>query len=262
MPLTQPGQPLPAFIAPPSGAAAFQLPPREHQIASSGCAPHILVVEDHPTAQELLRDGLEASGYVVHSAGSGAKAMAILEQEPVALILLDLMLPDIDGLAVCRAIRATHAMPIIVLSAITQEHWKVELLEAGADDYLTKPAGFAELRARIRLALRRSGSQQAPAIVAQERYQYGSLLVDVPHRQVTRNDTAIQLTPTEWLLLVALCRSEQRPVSSSELIASVWPNDVLRGQSQLHTYVGQLRNKLGLPELIETVRGFGYRLRA
>lgn len=230
--------------------------------APRASAPQILVIEDHPDTLQLLRDGLEASGYVVHSATSGAEGMLLLGQEPVALVLLDLMLPDIDGLAVCRAIRATSAIPIIVLSALEQERWKIELLEAGADDYLTKPASFGELRARIRLALRRGAEERAPAVVKQERYEYGALLIDVPLRRITQGDTYIQLTPTEWLLLLALCRNGGRAIPASELIASVWPDDALRGQGLLHTYVGQLRKKLGAPDLIETLRGFGYRLRA
>jgi|ADGO01.1.fsa_nt_gi Response regulators consisting of a CheY-like receiver domain and a winged-helix DNA-binding domain len=246
---------------PTTPAAGEPLPQSLSSNSQANLAIQILVIEDHPTTQQLLRDGLEVDGYVVHCASSGAEAVALLQQESITLILLDLMLPDIDGLAVCRAIRATRSTPIIVLSAISQEQWKVELLEAGADDYLTKPAGFAELRARIRAALRRSIEPRAPRAAEQEWYEYGKLRIDVAQRRVTRGDTAIPLTPTEWLLLLILCRNTNRPVATTELIAGVWPDDAQRGQSQLHTYVGHLRKKLGPPDLIETLRGFGYRLR-
>lgn len=238
--------PLVAPVLPPPPQGPHPTPPR-----------HLLVVEDHPTARALLTDSLEASGYVVHQAGDGRTALALLPAAPVALVILDLMLPDLDGLAVCQAIQALRPTPTLVLSARGDEARKVALLAAGADDYLVKPVGVAELRARIQVLLRRG----APTAPAPQRVVCGDLVVVPAERQVTRRGVRILLTPTEWQLLAALCRHQGQLQTTRQLLAQIWPDAHLREVPQLQACVSQLRKKLGEPDVIETVRGVGYRLR-
>lgn len=221
--------------------------------------PRLLLVEDNIAAQRVLRQGLEASRYQVELAASGVEALTLLRATPFDLVLLDLMLPDLDGLSVCRAIRAVRSTPILVLSGLDLEATKVALLEAGADDYLTKPVGFAELRARVRALLRRASSERLPDS-AQERYEIGDLVVDVVQRNVLRAGNSILLSPTEWLLLITFCRAAGRPLSKQHLATTLRPEAPERAQRPLHTYIGMLREKLGSPNMIETIWGVGYRL--
>lgn len=215
----------------------------------------ILVVEDYPAAQRMLRDGLEASGYSVHIVAEGAAAIISLQAESFDLILLDLMLPDVDGLAVCRAIRASRTTPIIVLSAVTQELQKVALLEAGADDYLTKPVGFGELRARIRAAVRRAHQSSFVPGTSTEQFEIGELIVDVALRQVTRNGVNVQLTPSEWTLLRILCRNAGQPVTNEMLAAELWPQDPKREPGPIHTLYCAASEKTGLANLDRDATG-------
>lgn len=217
----------------------------------------ILIVEDHEPTQRILAQSLAAANYRSVIAGRGADALQIFRAQAPDLVLLDLMLPDIDGLAVCRAVRAESVVPILVLSGLSDEAQQVALLDAGADDYLVKPVRREELLARIRRALARSLAS-APAVPAV--YQLGDMRVDVARRHVWRGEELAQLTPTEWTLLVSLLQSPEHMLPYTQLCVELWPGEVLRASAALHSVIKRLRRKLDGAVLIVNMRGVGYRL--
>ncbi|MBA3344474.1 MAG: response regulator [Gemmatimonadales bacterium] len=225
--------------------------------------PLVLLIEDEPQMRRFLRATLRAHGYQVVEAGSAREGLAQVAGRNPEVILLDLGLPDRDGLEVTREIRRFATIPIIVISARGQEHDKVTALDLGADDYLTKPFGASELLARIRVALRHSASP--PGTPPQPVFQVGELRVDLERRQVFRGTEEAHLTPTEYKLLAALIRHAGRVITHRQLLQEVWgPNYV--GQSHyLRVYMAQLRHKLesdpARPRLLTTEPGVGYRLR-
>jgi two-component system KDP operon response regulator KdpE len=223
----------------------------------------ILVVDDEPQILRSLRTTLAAHGYDVQTAASGEEAVALVEGHMPDLVVLDLVLPGISGLDVCRYLRERSPVPILILSARGDERDKVAALDLGADDYLTKPFGVNELLARIRAALRlrrAAGARGLAAVVIA-----GDLRVDFDRRQVAVDGTEVRLTPTEFDLLKALAANAGRVLTHGYLLRTVWGPEY-EGESQLlRVFVGQLRRKIerdpSRPRHILTEPGVGYRFR-
>ncbi|BAS29219.1 response regulator transcription factor [Limnochorda pilosa] len=217
----------------------------------------ILVVDDDPRLQAMLRRVLVLEGFEVLQAFDGPAALRMLQDEPVDLVVLDWMLPGVDGLEVCRRVRELGQAPILMLTAKDAVEDRVRGLTAGADDYLVKPFATEELVARMRALLRRS---QAPA----EQLRFGDLVLDVATREARRGQRSIELTTTEYELLHLFMRHPRQVLPRERILEEVWGYD-FRGESNvLEVYVGYLRRKLeegGEPRLIHTVRGAGYVLR-
>ena len=216
-------------------------------------AVHLLVVEDDLTIAKPLIQGLERNGFTVHHAQTGAEALAVADCD---LVLLDLGLPDLDGTEVCRRIRATSAVPIIVVSARSEEIDRVMLLELGADDYIVKPYGLRELVARIRAVSRRLG---APDEVAST-IGLGTLTVDLRAHRVTVDGELVELTPKEFDLLALLASEPGAVFTRQRILETVWDAHWYGPTKTLDVHVAAVRRKLGSPAWIATVRGVGFRL--
>src|SRR5260370_27784197 len=218
--------------------------------AASGSGPEVLVVEDDEGIATQLVRGLTRGGYRVEHVTTGAKALAHSVPD---VVLLDLELPDADGVTVCRKLRERSSVAIIVVTAYGEESDRVNALDAGADDYLVKPFGLAELQARIRAVLRRirPGS---------ELIRHGRLTVDLRTRKVTVDGTEIALTPKEFDILEALALDPARLVSRQEGLEAVWDAHWYGPTKVLDVHVAAPRRKLGVPGLIETVYGRGFQL--
>ncbi|GAB3797229.1 response regulator transcription factor [Micromonospora zhanjiangensis] len=220
----------------------------------------LLVVDDEPTVRELLSDTLRFAGFQVSSAGTGAEAVAAARREPPDLVLLDVMLPDIDGFEVVRRLRAGPRpgtlVPVLFLTARDTAQDKIAGLSAGGDDYVTKPFNLEELLLRIRAILRRTGGT-ADLLVA------GDLELDPDGHQVRRAGRPVRLSPTEFRLLRYLLRNAGRVVSKAQILADVWRYDFGGDTSIVDTYISYLRRKVDNtePRLIHTVHGVGYVLR-
>ena len=212
----------------------------------------VLVVEDDEGIARSLERGLARAGYRVRIARSGGAALAA---GPVDLVLLDLGLPDIDGLELCRRLRLCSDAAVIVVTARGEEGERVAALDEGADDYLVKPFGLAELLARIRAVLRRV-RPGGPAV-----YSCGELVVDPRTRRVTVSGAQVALTPKEFAVLECLAADPGRAVSRQELFARVWDAHWYGPTRVLDVHVAALRRKLGVEGLVETVYGHGFRLR-
>jgi two-component system KDP operon response regulator KdpE len=216
----------------------------------------VLLVDDDATLRQTLGIGLRAAGHEVLIAGDGRTAMQALREDRPDIVVLDLGLPDLSGFEVLRRLRAWSIIPVVVLSARAESSEKVEALDLGADDYVTKPFGMEELLARVRAAARRAGSD-VPVLTA------GDLVIDLPARRVTRAGRVIRLTPTEWGLLEMLVRSPGRLVSQQDLLHEVWGPAYSRETNYLRVYVGGLRKKLeddpSSPRHLITEPGMGYR---
>ena len=226
-------------------------------------APLVLLIEDEPQMRRFLSATLRAHGYHVVETASAREGLAHAAGRNPEVILLDLGLPDLDGLEVTREIRRSARTPIIVLSARGQEHDKVNALDLGADDYLTKPFGVPELLARLRVALRHSA---LPADGSGEPvFEAGEIRVDLVRRQVFRGDEEAHLTPTEYKLLATLIRHAGRVVTHRQLLEEVWGANYTEQSHYLRVYMAQLRHKLEpdptRPRLLTTEPGVGYRLR-
>ncbi|MCC7139900.1 MAG: response regulator transcription factor [Planctomycetes bacterium] len=223
----------------------------------------VLVVEDEASLRRFLAVSLPAHGYRVLEAADAATAERDARQYAPDAVLLDLGLPDLDGLALLSRLRAWYAGPVIVVSARGQERQKVEALDAGADDYLTKPFGMPELLARLRAALRRTAAP--PGAVPGATLRVGPLEVDVEARRVRVDGREVHLTPTEFKLLVALARRAGRTVTQRQLLEEVWGPHSVDESRYLRVYMTHLRRKLEPdpfdPRLFETEAGVGYRLR-
>ena len=221
----------------------------------------ILVVEDEPDAIELIEFNLKAAGFEVLTAMDGARALKLAMQMRPDLIVLDLMVPEIDGLEVCKILRRDTQMvsvPIIMLTARATEIDRILGLELGADDYLTKPFSPRELLLRIKKLLKRS----QPAADA-EQIRAGSLVIDVARHEVRHGDKKIVLTATEFGLLNALARRAGRVMSRDQLLAEVWRYDKFIDTRTVDTHMRRLRDKLGeAARHLDTIRGVGYRFLA
>ncbi|MEA4910407.1 MAG: response regulator [Chloroflexi bacterium] len=220
--------------------------------------PRILVVDDERPIRRFLRASLGAHGFNVYEAASGEEALhAALENRP-DLLILDLGLPDMDGIQVTRRIREWANMPIIILSVREQEVDKINALDAGADDYLTKPFGIGELMARIRVALRRSAQP-----VDEPLFQTGSLKVDFARRRVTLDEADVLLTPTEYDLLRTLTQNAGKVLTHRQLLRLVWGAGYEQESHLLRVNISNLRRKIepdpAQPSYILTEPGVGYR---
>jgi two-component system KDP operon response regulator KdpE len=224
--------------------------------------PGVLLIEDERQIHRFLRPVLEGHGYQVEEAMTGEAGLAAAAAKRPDVILLDLGLPDLDGLEVTRRLREWSRVPIIVLSARGREGDKVAALDAGADDYVTKPFGVPELLARLRVALRHA-QDRAPE-GSEPVYSVGDLEVDLGRRRVSRGGKEVHLTPIEYRLLAYLVRNSGRVVTHPTLLAEVWGPTFRRETHYLRVFMGQLRRKLeddpARPRFIRTEPGVGYRL--
>ena len=220
----------------------------------------ILVVDDERAVRESLRRALELEGYEIELAGDGSEALDRLEsgEEPDAMIL-DILMPGVDGLEVCRRIRGTGSkLPVLMLTARTQVEDRVAGLDAGADDYVTKPFALEELLARVRALLRRTTDDDGDVL------RFADLELEPGTREVKRGDRQIELTRTEFSLLELFLRNPRQVLTRSVIFERVWGYDFGFGSNSLDVYIGYLRRKTeagGEPRLIHTVRGVGYALR-
>ncbi len=218
----------------------------------------ILIVEDDPSIRKLVRVNLVKRGYTVREAEDSHQAIALFQEAPADLVLLDLVLPGLSGVDVCSWIRARSDVPIIVLSARLEEDLKVAALDAGADDYVTKPFGQEELLARVRAFLRRS---YVSAKTNETKIQIGEFVIDLEARRVFVGENDLHLTRTEYAILAELAHRLDAIVTHDELITRVWGPEYRGSNHYLHTYLGRLRKKMGdYGELLETVPGMGYNL--
>jgi two-component system KDP operon response regulator KdpE len=221
----------------------------------------ILVVDDEPTLRRTLAISLRASGYAVVTVGDGRSALQAVHEDMPDLIVLDLGLPDLDGIEVLRRLRTASDVPVIVLSARTDSVDKVEALDAGADDYVTKPFGMEELQARVRVALRRSRDGGEPSVAPLRTPRFS---LDFAERQALVDGALVRLTPTEWRLLEVLAREPGHLVTQQELLHEVWGPGYGRESNYLRVYANQLRRKLeadpARPAYLLTDPGQGYRL--
>jgi two-component system, OmpR family, KDP operon response regulator KdpE len=220
----------------------------------------ILLVDDEAAIQRALGPLLRSRGYDVETAGTGTEALDIFANRTPDLIVLDLGLPDLEGTEVCRRIRTTSQVPIIVLSARGGETDKVTALDLGADDYVTKPFGPEELLARIRVALRRIGSEESAETGL---FRAGDLSIDYDRRRVLRNDAEIRLTPKEFELLSLLARNHDRVLTHRAILKAVWGPNAVEQPEHLWTLVAQLRKKIepdpGKPQYLLSEPWVGYR---
>lgn len=221
---------------------------------------HILVVDDEPGIQDFIRRNLELRSFKVSLASNGLEALAQFEQANVALVILDIMMPNMDGLEVCRRIRQSSTVPIIVLTALGEEADKIAALDQGADDYLTKPFGVGELLARVRAVLRRSHWAETPTSVGTRRF--GHLEIDFEQRQVWREGELVKLSPTEFALLQELALHAGKVLTHEALLRRVWGPEYRSEAEYLRVYIGRLRRKLendpSRPVHILTEPGIGY----
>jgi two-component system, OmpR family, KDP operon response regulator KdpE len=236
----------------------------EPEPVGAGVSRLVLVVEDAPQVTRFLRATLAAHGYRVVDAGTGQQALVEAATRLPDIVLLDLGLPDLDGVEVTRRLREWTATPIIVLSARGQERDKIEALDAGADDYLTKPFGVGELLARIRVALRNAtrvgGGKSEPV------FETGDLRVDLSARRVHVRGGEVRLTRTQFNLLAVLVKNAGKVVTHRQLLREVWGPGAAGQSHYVRVYMGQLRHKLetdpARPRYLETETGVGYRLRS
>jgi two-component system KDP operon response regulator KdpE len=220
----------------------------------------ILVVDDEEHIRKAVGRALDARDFLVEMAADGDQALDAVWTFDPDLIVLDLNLPVLDGLSVCRQVRARSAVPILVLSVREDETDKVAALDLGADDYLTKPFGIDELMARVRALLRRAGSQ---GVEASLRFETDGLEIDLDAHRVVRSDEEVRLTKTEWALLEALSRHPGKLLTHRWLLERVWGPGYEDDLDVLRVFISQLRRKIepipGRPQIIATDPGIGYR---
>jgi two-component system, OmpR family, response regulator len=230
----------------------------------SAAAPRILLVDDELSVQKLLAYPLRKEGYDVIPALDGREALERLRDDNFDLVVLDVMLPRMDGFDVCRAIRSRSTVPIIMLTAKTEETDKVLGLELGADDYITKPFSVREFRSRVKAVLRRAALAQ-PEAQFEEPIDAGDLQIDFEKRSVFARGDSVRLTYVEFEILAALARAPGRVFSRTMLLERVWGDASYRDPRTIDVHIRHLREKLEVeartPELILTVRGVGYRFR-
>jgi two-component system KDP operon response regulator KdpE len=223
--------------------------------------PMILVIEDEISIRRFLKTAIVSEGYEFSEAKTGSEGINIVRDNKPSIVLLDLGLPDIDGLNVIKSIRAWSTIPIVILSARDQEQDKVQALDAGADDYLTKPFSIVELNARMRVALRhalREQNNESPIFVS------GDFHVNLEQREVRISGNKVQLSPIQYNILSVLVRKENKLVTHKEILREVWGNDHTDDIEYLRIYIYQLRHKIekkpSEPQYLLTEPGIGYRL--
>jgi two-component system KDP operon response regulator KdpE len=223
----------------------------------------ILVVDDETQITRVLRRSLSAKGYEVQTASDGEEALAVFAQWPSDLVITDLSMPQMGGLELCRRLRASSQVPIIVLSVKGEERAKVEALDAGADDYVTKPFGIDELLARVRATLRRAPAANDRLV---KEIELGDFHVDLESRTVTVRQEEVHLTPKEYELLLYLIRHAGKVLTHRVLLGAVWGGDYTEQTEYLRVFIGQLRKKIepdpANPHYILTEPWIGYRFNA
>jgi two-component system KDP operon response regulator KdpE len=224
--------------------------------------PRILVVDDEPQLTRVLRTGLKSRGYDVRAAADGLAGFEAFNDWHPDLVITDLAMPNVDGLELCRRVRAVSQVPIIVLSAKGEEKTKVEALDLGADDFITKPFGIDELLARVRASLRRANAQPANAATPTI-LDSGDFHVDLESREITVRDKAIHLTPKEFDLLVYFIKHSGKVLTHRTLLAALWGGNYVEQNEYLRVFVGNLRKKIepdaASPRYILTEPWIGYR---
>ena len=222
--------------------------------------PTVLVVDDENSLRDFVRRNLEVRGYNVLTAANGLEALAIFNTHNVSLVILDVMMPRMDGLETIRRMRQNSAIPVIILSALGEESDKVQALNLGADDYLTKPFGVGELLARVQAVLRRSQWTETP--VREGQVVRGDIVADLERHRVTVRGQEIELTPTEFNLLVYLMERAGKVLPHQTILKNVWGPEYGREAEYLRVYIGRLRQKIekdpSSPEYLYTERGIGY----
>ncbi len=223
----------------------------------------VLLVEDEAPLRRFIRAALDANGYRVIEAGRASEVVALITSHNPAVVLLDLGLPDGDGIELTRSLREWTPVPIIVLSARGREEDKVSALDAGADDYLTKPFGVNELLARMRVALRHKAASESTAV--ESAYTFGDLTIDLVRREVRRGEVELHLTPIEYKLLVLLARNAGRVLTHQQILRDVWGPTYATRTHYVRVHMAELRKKIerepARPQLLVTEPGVGYRLR-
>jgi two-component system KDP operon response regulator KdpE len=226
----------------------------------SESSPIVLIVDDEIQIRRFLRTGFELNGFSVHEAATGTEAIRIATLRPIDIAIIDLGLPDMDGAGVVERIRSWSGMPIIVLSVRSSENEKVRLLELGADDYVVKPFGMAELLARVRVALRR----QMRAVTGEPIVKVGPLTIDLAARAVLLDGHRLSLTPKEYRLLQVLAQHAGNVVTHQHLLQEVWGSTHVHDTHYLRIFVRKLRQKIephpNSPKILVTELGVGYRL--
>lgn len=221
----------------------------------------VLVVDDDPAMRRTLSINLRARDYEVETAGDGRSALQVVDERMPDLVLLDLGLPDLDGIAVLTQLRSFTQVPVIVVSARTESDDKVEALDLGADDFITKPFSIEELLARIRATSRRAGREEPDLVV-----EAGGLRLDLTDSRATRDGEEVHLTPTEWRIVDVLVRRRGRLVRQAELLTAVWGPAYDTQTNYLRVHMAGIRRKLeadpGRPVLFLTEPGMGYRFTA
>jgi two-component system, OmpR family, KDP operon response regulator KdpE len=226
--------------------------------------PIVLVVDDEVSLRDFVRRNLEVRGYNVLTAANGLEALAIFNTHIISLVILDVMMPRMDGLETIRRIRQNSTVPIIILSALGEESDKVQALNLGADDYLTKPFGVGELLARVQAVLRRAQWIETP--IREGQIVRGDLVADLERHRVSVRGEEIELTPTEFSLLVYLMEHTGKVLPHQTILRNVWGPEYGREAEYLRVYIGRLRQKIEKdpsdPEYLFTERGIGYTFEA
>jgi len=203
---------------------------------------NVLVVDDEKSLRDFIRKNLEIRGFKVKTAGNGLEALAIFDNEYIDLVILDVMMPNMDGLETIRRIREKSTVPVIVLSALGEEQDKVRALNLGADDYLSKPFGVKELLARVKAVQRRT--QWGQSVSNQEHLVYGNISMDVDGHTLEVNGKHVELTPTEFNLLMLLMRNAGKVLTHEMLLQNVWGREYGQEAEYLRVYIGRLRQKI------------------
>ncbi len=222
----------------------------------------VLVVDDEESLRNFVRRNLERRGCKVFTAANGLEALAIFEHETIGLVIMDVMMPNMDGLETIRRIRQGSTVPVIVLSALGEEQDKIQALNLGADDYLTKPFGVGELLARVEAVQRRARWSSASHNQEHEQIVRGEIVVDINRHRVHVRGEHIDLTPTEFNLLVFLMENAGRILTHEAILKNIWGTEYGREAEYLRVYIGRLRQKIEAdavnPQYIKTAHGFGY----
>jgi len=229
-------------------------------MTAPGSKGNILVVDDEQQITRVLKTTLMSQGYGARAASDGYEALQMMKSWPPDLLITDLRMPKMDGLELCRQVRATSQIPIIVLSVRGEERTKVEALDAGADDYVTKPFSTKELLARVRAALRRSAVKEEPPV---QTIDAGDFHIDLETRSVRVKDRSVHLTPKEFDLLVYMAQRAGKVLTHRALLSAIWGDNSVEQPEYLRVFVGHLRKKIeaeeGPPKYIQTEPWVGYR---
>lgn len=221
----------------------------------------VLVVDDEKALRDFVRRNLEVRDFKVYTAANGLEALAVFNKENIELVILDVMMPNMDGLETIRRIRETSTVPVIVLSALGEERDKVQALNLGADDYLTKPFGVGELLARVH-AVKRRARWESTTEEQEERLSQGEIVVDMERHEVQIRGKVIEFTPTEFNLLVYLMKNSGKVLTHKAILRNIWGPEYGQEAEYLRVYIGRLRQKVEIdpidPKYIRTERGIGY----